>query len=112
MSILNFMAKARIVFVRACQSSLSCVGLACTSCLSGFQHQVQEQRGEDERYRTNHQHRVITSGQSSGYKLFSAAIAGGVPLVLATLRTGRFISGVIASLCLITRSQSLHLISP
>jgi hypothetical protein len=43
--------------------------LGFTSCLSGFQHQVQEQRGEDERYRTNHQHRVITSCQSSGYKI-------------------------------------------
>jgi hypothetical protein len=43
--------------------------LACTSCLSGFQHRVKQQRGEGERYRTNHQHRVITSCQSSGYKI-------------------------------------------
>jgi hypothetical protein len=69
MSILNFMAKAGIAFVRACRSSSSCVGLACTSCPPGFQHQGQEQRGQDERYRTNHQHRVITSCQSSGYKI-------------------------------------------
>lgn len=83
MSILNFMAKARIVFVRACRSSLSCVGLACTSCLSGFQQEVQEQRGEDERYRTNHQHRVITSCQSSAYKRH--CIQSKLPFRFATL---------------------------